>query len=68
MANGKKTTAKTATKKRTESAVSPEEIKAAIAKRAKDNFLKRQSTHGSGDALSDWLAAEKEIEKEYKID
>jgi hypothetical protein len=42
-------------------------FKAEIEKRAKEVFLKRQETGAPGDALSDWLQAEKEIKGKYRI-
>jgi hypothetical protein len=39
----------------------PDQLKAEIEKRAKEIFLNRQKSQMSGDELSDWLLAEKEI-------
>ncbi|MGA2507305.1 MAG: DUF2934 domain-containing protein [Chitinispirillaceae bacterium] len=44
-----------------------ERFKAEIEKRAKEIFLKRQQTKEHGDALSDWLQAEREIKGKYRI-
>jgi hypothetical protein len=44
-----------------------EQFKAEVEKRATEIFLKRQETKVSGDALSDWLQAEKEIKTKYRI-
>jgi hypothetical protein len=44
-----------------------ERFKADVEKRAKEIFLKRQETKEPGDALSDWLKAEKEIKGKYRI-
>ena len=44
-----------------------EQFKAEIEKRAREIFLKRQETKAAGDALSDWLQAEKEIKGKYRI-
>lgn len=44
-----------------------ERFKADIEKRAKGIFLKRQETNTPGDALSDWLQAEKQIKAKYRI-
>ena len=44
-----------------------ERFKADIEKRAKGIFLKRQETKTPGDALSDWLQAEKQIKGKYRI-
>ena len=44
-----------------------ERFKADIEKRAKGIFLKRQETNTPGDALSDWLQAEKLIKEKYRI-
>ncbi len=44
-----------------------DKFKAEIEKRAKEIFLKRQISKASGDALSDWLLAEKEIKAKYHI-
>ena len=46
---------------------SVERFKADIEKRAKEIFLKRQETKEPGDALSDWLKAEKQIKGKYRI-
>ena len=44
-----------------------EDFKAEIVSRAREIFLKRQETKAEGDALSDWLQAEKEIQKKYHL-
>jgi hypothetical protein len=44
-----------------------ERFKAEIEKRAKEIFLKRQETKAAGDALSDWLQAEKDITQKYRL-
>ncbi len=43
------------------------QFKAEIEARAKEIYLKRQVTKTPGDALSDWLMAEKEIKAKYNI-
>jgi len=67
MASKEKATVKAATKKQAETPMSLDKFKVAIEKRAKEHFLMRQASNEPGDALSDWLGAEKEIKKEYKI-
>ena len=42
-------------------------FKADVEKRAKGIFLKRQEAKEPGDALSDWLRAEKEIKGKHNI-
>jgi hypothetical protein len=42
-------------------------FKADVEKRASVIFLKRQEAKEPGDALSDWLKAEKEIKGKYSI-
>jgi hypothetical protein len=44
-----------------------EQFKAEVGKRAQEIFLKRQETRVKGDALSDWLLAEKEIKRKYRL-
>jgi hypothetical protein len=44
-----------------------DQFKDEIEKRARAIFLKRQETKVEGDALSDWLKAEKEIKGKYRI-
>ena len=44
-----------------------EQFKAEVEKRAKEIFLERQETKVAGDALSDWLQAEKEIKAKYRL-
>jgi hypothetical protein len=44
-----------------------EQFKAEVEKLAREIFLKRQETKAAGDALSDWLQAEKEIKRKYRI-
>ena len=46
---------------------SVERFKADVEKRARGIFLKRQETKTPGDALSDWLQAEKQIKGKYSI-
>jgi Protein of unknown function (DUF2934) len=48
-------------------AISLDLFKTQIEKRAKEIFLKRQESKAQGDALSDWLQAEKEIKAKYHI-
>jgi hypothetical protein len=43
------------------------QFKSEVEKRAKEVFLKRQTTKTPGDALSDWLQAEKEIKAMHHI-
>lgn len=45
--------------------LTPEQLQDEIRERAKQIFLKRGT--GEGDAISDWLQAEKEIKKKYKL-
>jgi hypothetical protein len=60
-----------ATKQKTTGKPSPsfglDQFKAEIAKRAKEIYLKRQAAKAPGDALSDWLLAEKEIKANHHI-
>lgn len=49
------------------SSLSLEQFKAETEKRAKEIYLKRQASKTQGDALSDWLAAEKEIKARHHI-
>jgi hypothetical protein len=49
------------------SSPSLERFKVEIEKRAREIFLKRQETKAAGDALSDWLQAEKEIKTKYRL-
>ena len=44
-----------------------EHFKAEVEERAKEIFLKRIEAKEPGDALSDWLKAEKEIQAKYRI-
>ena len=44
-----------------------EKFKAEVEERAKEIFLKRNEAKGPGDALSDWLQAEKEIQAKYRM-
>jgi hypothetical protein len=44
-----------------------EQFKAEVEKRAKEIFLKRQEAKAEGDALSDWLQAEKQIKAKYRL-
>ena len=48
-------------------APSLEQVKAEIEKRAKEIFKKREETKAAGDALSDWLQAEKQIKAKYHL-
>jgi hypothetical protein len=43
------------------------EVKAQTEKRAREIFLNRQSSNSPGDALSDWLQAEKEITSRHLL-
>lgn len=45
--------------------INSERLHEEIRERAKQIFLKRGT--GEGDAISDWLQAEKEIKKKYKL-
>ena len=45
--------------------ITPEKLEEEIRKRAREIFLERGDA--SGDALTDWLKAEKEIKKKYNI-
>jgi len=45
--------------------ITPAQLQEEIRKRASEIFLERGGA--SGDALSDWLQAEKEIRKKYNI-
>ena len=47
--------------------ISLEQFKAETEKRAREIYLKRQEKNEQGDALSDWLKAEKEIKAKYRI-
>jgi hypothetical protein len=67
MAGKGKVTVKATDKKNAGTQLSLESFKAVVEKRAKEHFLMREATNEPGDALSDWLAAEREIKKEYKI-
>ncbi len=44
-----------------------DQFKAEIEKRAKEIFLKRQASKAPGDALSDWLLAEKEMREKHLL-
>jgi hypothetical protein len=62
-----KTTRTTASAPRREwenSAPSPEAIRREIQERAKKIFIQRNG--GAGDALSDWLQAEREVKARYQ--
>ena len=48
-------------------APSVEQVKAEIKQRAKEIFQKREETKEAGDALSDWLKAEKQIKAKYRL-
>ena len=67
MAIEKQATAKSAAPKKTGPSISLDQFKAEIEKRSKEIYLKRQDSKISGDALSDWLQAEKEIKAKYDI-
>ena len=45
--------------------IDPQKIEEEIRERAREIFLSRGE--GEGDALSDWLQAEREIKKKYNI-
>jgi hypothetical protein len=45
--------------------ITPEQLEEEIRRRAREIFLTRDDA--SGDALADWLRAEKEIKKKYKL-
>jgi len=62
-----KITHKTAATKKEGFSFGLDQFKAEIEKRAKDIFLKRQASKAPGDALSDWLLAEKEIKANHHI-
>jgi hypothetical protein len=47
--------------------LSLEQFKTETEKRSKEIYLKRQENKEQGDALSDWLKAEKEIKAKYRI-
>ena len=65
----KKTTRKTPRAKKatqkTKKKIDPQKIREEIRKRAYEIFLERGEKEG--DKLSDWLQAEREIKKKYKI-
>jgi hypothetical protein len=67
MANKKRTTAKSATPPQAVPSISLDQFKAEIEKRAKEIFLKRRDSKAPGDAMSDWLQAEKEIKAQHHI-
>jgi hypothetical protein len=48
-------------------APSLEQVKAEIEKRTTEIFQKREKTKAAGDALSDWLQAEKQIKAKYHL-
>jgi hypothetical protein len=50
---------------KTKKKIDPEKLAEEIRKRAHEIFLKRGDK--KGDALSDWLRAEKEIKKKYNL-
>jgi hypothetical protein len=60
-------TAKPGASQRSSVPVNFGQFKAEIEKRAKEIFIKRQTTKAAGDTLSDWLQAEKEIKAKYHI-
>jgi hypothetical protein len=47
--------------------LSLEQFKTETEKRSKEIYLKRQENKEQGDALFDWLKAEKEIKAKYRI-
>lgn len=49
-----------------EVSITPEQLVEEIRERAKQIFMERGDT--PGDALSDWLQAEKEVKKKYNLD
>lgn len=53
-------------KSKKEVSITPEQLVEEIRERAKQIFMERGDT--PGDALSDWLQAEKEIKKKYNLD
>ncbi len=53
--------------KQTQSKPSLETLQEEIRKTAGEVFLKRTSANKPGDELSDWLQAEKEVKKKYKL-
>jgi hypothetical protein len=60
-----KTVPKTAASKKPGLSADPDIIKIEIEKRAKEIFLKRQDAQAPGDALIDWLQAEKEVKAQH---
>jgi|GEM_PF-2032480 hypothetical protein len=44
-----------------------DQFKTEIEKRAKEIFLRRQASKAPGDALSDWLLAEKEMKAKHLL-
>ena len=67
MAINQKTIAKSATPQKAGPSLGLDQFKAETEKRAKEIFLKRQASKTPGDALSDWLLAEKEIKTMHHI-
>lgn len=68
MAIEQKTNVKPVTPKKAGPAIGLDQFKAEIEKRAKEIFIKRQQDPKvQGDALSDWLQAEREIKMRYHI-
>ncbi len=67
MAMMKNPSAKAATSQKASFPVSFGQFRVKVQKRAKAIFLKRQELKTPGDALSDWLLAEKEIKAKYHI-
>jgi hypothetical protein len=47
--------------------IDPEKLMEEIRKRAHEISLKRERGNKEGDALSDWLQAEREIKKKYNV-
>jgi hypothetical protein len=67
MATKQRTGVKTAGPQKAGLSVDLDQFKAEIEKRAREIFLKRQKSLAPGDALSDWLVAEKEIKSKHLI-
>jgi hypothetical protein len=67
MALEQKATGKQGTFQKASPSMGLNQFKAEIEKRAKEIFLKRQNSKAAGDALSDWLLAEKEIKAKHHI-
>lgn len=67
MATEQRATGKPGTFQKVGPSMGLDQFKAEIEKRAKEIFLKRQNSKAPGDALSDWLLAEKEIKAKHHI-